>query len=170
MSGHSVLYKLTCRFFSYPSHSGCGFVQRAGRKTLTLLKNGLGNPIRISESLKLIIAYNLSWKIECQDIVYFAFGKSESTKFILTFDPGSNVRGPSVIFLFLSGLFPRIRNRRFLCQFIPTLISVITGLYVNFFAHSTGATEVDSFIAQTKKFGALLDISKISENNHRQCS
>ncbi len=43
----------------------------------------------------------------------------------------------------------------------------LTGLYVNFFVHSTGAKEVDSFIAQTKKLAALLDISKISKNNHK---
>ncbi len=37
------------------------------------------------------------------------------------------------------------------------------GCTLTFFVHSTGAKEVDSFIAQAKKLVALLDISK---NNH----
>ncbi len=37
---------------------------------------------------------------------------------------------------------------------------------LTFFVHSTGAKEVDSFIAQAKKLVALLDISKISSAVH----
>ncbi len=44
------------------------------------------------------------------------------------------------------------------------------GCTLTFFVHSTGATEADSFVAQAKNHLALLDISKISKNNHKQCS
>lgn len=118
MSGHSVLYKLTCNFFPYPSHAGCGIVQRTGRETHTLLKYWVGNSIRISERLKFI--YNSSWKIKHQDILFLAIGKSDSTVFILTFDLSSCVRGPSVILLFRPGLFPRLKNRIFLMPIYPT--------------------------------------------------
>ncbi len=37
---------------------------------------------------------------------------------------------------------------------------------LTFFVHSTDVKDVDGFIAQAKKLVALLDISKISKNNH----
>ncbi len=63
-----------------------------------------------------------------------------------------------------------LKNALFLSLSLPVSLEVFYKYHrctLTFSVHSTGAEEVDSFIAQAKKLVALLDISKISKNNHK---
>ncbi len=50
---------------------------------------------------------------------------------------------------------------------VHSFLIMDTSLGITPYVHITGAKGVDSFIAQAKKLVALLDISKISTNNHK---